>query len=394
MVVAPTYPMLWDSTIATFLDLAEDARILKDFSRTHKRAILSGRRTVLFRSAEKPNRLRGPNLGWFWIDEGALTRLEDLLIMLGRLRLPPARGWVTTTPRGKDFLYKMFVEGSKKDPNYDYVQCSSRANIYLPADFVPSLLAAYDSAFASQEVDGEFLDDTFGRLIPDWQIDRIPELVRPDRPGGPRWITCDLGEGGGRDSTVILVGDDFGILFGEESKWDGPPAAAAKIARHRSTFDVRQERIVYDAGGGRGLDIVPYLEQHGITEAIPYRGSKEKGGGDKFENTRSKMAWRFRQAVDPDRPRPVPELSYDPHRKPSVFDPDPVKAPTILQPPFCVPKDWALWDHFEQEARALKWHHKGRKIALENKEDLVKALGHSPNVIDAVLMRFKLGDDV
>jgi hypothetical protein len=220
-------------------------------------------------------------------------------------------------------------------------------------------------------------------LVPDWQIDRLPTLVRPNAPGGPRWLACDLGEGGGRDSTVILVGDQHGVLHGEESPWVGPAEAASLISQLVRTYDVRQDRIVYDAGGGRGLDIEPYLEQHGITDAIPYRGSKE--GGGKFLNRRSKMAWRLRQRLDPERPKPPPPLIYDPDRKPSVFDAEVVREHEP-QPPFCLPNDKPWWGLLSEELKSLKYHHKGKLIALEPKEDLCKRLRRSPNCVDALLM--------
>ena len=307
MVLAPTYAMLRDATLRTFLDLTERAGVLRVFNKSEMRAELGGDRTVLFRSADRPDRLRGPNLGWFWLDEAAMMSEPVWLIMLGRLREMPARAWCTTTPRGKNWLWKVFNQGGS---GYHVTRALSRTNAFIPPEFVQSLLDAYDPTFAAQEVEGEFLDDAFGQLIPDFWVDRLPGLVRPNKPGGPRWLTCDLGEGGGRDSTVILVGDAFGIQHGQESPWVGPVEAAHLIAGLVRTWDVRQDRIVYDAGGGRGLDIAPYLDQHGITAAIPYRGSKE--GGSKFENRRSKVAWRLRQRLDPERPKPPPQLAYDP----------------------------------------------------------------------------------
>lgn len=388
-IVAPTYPMLRDATLMTFLDLVRRAKVLRKFHKQDMVAELTGNRTVLFRSADKPDRLRGPNLSWFWLDEAAMMDKQAWLIMMGRRRVKPGLAWATTTPRGKNWVHEIFVENRR--PDYACVRASSRTNQFLPDDFVQSLVDAYDEQFAAQEIDGDFLDDTLGRLIPDWHLDQIPMLVRPRGPAGPRWLTCDLGEGGGRDSTVILAGDDFGILFGEESSWVGPAEAAYLIRQLMSTWDVPQERIVYDAGGGRGLDILPYLERLGITEALPYKGGRS--GGREFANRRTRMAWKLRQRLDPERPKPPPPLTYDPDRKPSVFDPPPLVLPPQKQPPFCIPPDWPLWANLRQEAAALRWFHKGKVIALEPKELLQKAIGRSPNVIDALQMRFALGDD-
>ena len=387
-ILAPTYPMLRDATLRTFLELTKRAGILKAFNKAEMTAELVGNRTVLFRSADKPDRLRGPNLGWFWIDEAAMCDPSVWLIMMGRRRRAPGLAWVTTTPRGKNWVHRVFVE--QATPHHACIRASSLTNQYLPRDFVQSLVDAYDEQFAMQEIGGEFLDDVFGRLVPDWHIDRIPSLARPNRPGGLRWMTADLGEGGGRDSTVILAGDDLGILWGEESPWVGPAQAAAILAKQSRVWGVPHDRIVYDAGGGRGLDIEPYLEQHGITDAVAYKGSRS--GGKQFETRRSRMGWLLRQRLDPERPKPPPPLRYDPDWQPSVFEPPPV-ARAELQPPFTIPPGWPLWPLLAQELRALKWHHKGKLIALEPKEQLMKTLGRSPNVVDALKMRFILGDD-
>lgn len=387
MVVAPTYPMLRDATLRSFLDLVEPAGILREFNRAEMRVELVGRRTVLFRSGDKPDRLRGPNLGWFWPDEAAMLDPAVWLIGMGRLRQPPAVAWATTTPRGRNWVWKTFVDAG---PDYDVVRASTWSNGFIPPDFARTLVEAYDVTFAQQEIEGEFLAETLGQLLPDFWVDRLPDLKRPNRSGGPRWLTCDLGEGGGRDSTVLMVGDDLGILHCEESSWAGPIQAAHRLRELVRAWDVRQDRIVYDRGGGRGLDIEPYLEQHGITDAVPYRGSKE--GGSTFENRRSKVAWRLRQRLDPERPTPPPPLVYDPDRKPSAFDA--IEAPSHeLQPPFCLPAQAPWWPRLQAEMKALFWQHKGKKIALERKEDMVKRIKRSPDVLDALLMRFTLDSE-
>ena len=69
-VIAPTFPMLRDATLRTFLALCERLheqgyQVLKQFHRGNMVAELITGTTVLFRSADDPERLRGPNLGFF-----------------------------------------------------------------------------------------------------------------------------------------------------------------------------------------------------------------------------------------------------------------------------------------------------------------------------------------
>ena len=92
--------MLMDSTLATFLELTRTGGVLADFSKSEMVARLVNGTQILFRSADDPNRLRGINLGWFFMDEAAvLDANETWLILLARLRETPGRAWLCTTPR-------------------------------------------------------------------------------------------------------------------------------------------------------------------------------------------------------------------------------------------------------------------------------------------------------
>jgi predicted phage terminase large subunit-like protein len=156
-VIGPTKGMLSDSTIRMFLDLTRAAGVLRDWNKTENNALLCNGTTVMFRSADEPDRLRGPNLGWFWMDEGALCSHETWLIMLGRLREVPSRAWVTTTPRGfNNWIYNTFVKMSS--PDYAVIRSSTRDNIFRQHGFIERLEAEYPILFQRQEIDGEFVD--------------------------------------------------------------------------------------------------------------------------------------------------------------------------------------------------------------------------------------------
>jgi phage terminase large subunit len=160
MIVAPTYRMLEDVTVAAFTETLE--RHNRPYNRVRSRQLIeTGNGKVFTRSAEHPDRLRGPNLSWALIDEAALCRDTVWPIMLGRLRLNSAVALVTTTPSGYNWLYHYWVE--MQNESYGMVQCSTRENYHLDADFVGELEASYTDQFAAQEIDGQFV--TFEGLI-------------------------------------------------------------------------------------------------------------------------------------------------------------------------------------------------------------------------------------
>lgn len=153
MVVAPTYPMLRDATMHTFFEILDEAGIQYEFNKTDGEAQLFGHR-VLFRSADQPNRLRGTNLMWAWLDEGALMRSAVWNIILGRLRVGKASAWVTTTPAGFNWVHERVNCGA---PGYELIRARTADNAYLPSDYVEDLQATYSGEFAAQELDGEFV---------------------------------------------------------------------------------------------------------------------------------------------------------------------------------------------------------------------------------------------
>lgn len=156
MIIAPTYRMLSDATLVTFLELTRAGGVLAEFNKSDMACVLVNGTRVLLRSADDPDRLRGVNLGWFFLDEGALCTKETWLILLGRLREAPGKGWVCTTPRGFDWLYETFVQS--KSANYEVINSSTRENIFLPADFVARLEQQYTEQWQRQEIGGEFCE--------------------------------------------------------------------------------------------------------------------------------------------------------------------------------------------------------------------------------------------
>jgi len=154
-IIAPTYRMLQDATLQTFLEMARKADIIREWRRSDMLMTLENGTEILFRSADDPDKLRGPNLGWFWLDEAAMMPELVFDLMIGRLRLNPGRGWVTTTPKGMNWLYNLFGKGRE---GYSLTQCSTRSNIFLPKHFSGTLMEKYKGVFLEQEEGGKFVE--------------------------------------------------------------------------------------------------------------------------------------------------------------------------------------------------------------------------------------------
>ncbi len=124
--------------------------------------------TILLRSLEEPERLRGTNLAWFGIDELSYTREEAWLRLEARLRDPRARrlcGFGVWTPQGHDWIYKRFVK--KPVSGYACVRAKPFENRFLlekTPDYYERLESSYDPKFYQQEVLGEYLNSKADRV--------------------------------------------------------------------------------------------------------------------------------------------------------------------------------------------------------------------------------------
>lgn len=118
---------------------------------------------VLLESADndrKIERLRGPSVAWFWMDEAALIPEKAWRILVGRLRAGDYRNaWITTTPKGRNWIYDKFHPDSDEqlDSVNNVLGVPSYANPHLALDYRRDILGEYGGQFRDQEVMGAFV---------------------------------------------------------------------------------------------------------------------------------------------------------------------------------------------------------------------------------------------
>lgn len=209
LITAPTYRMLEDSTLRTFLEVAE-GRVV-DFIKSEMVAVLENGSEVLFRSVEDPERLRGPNVTWWFADEAAMYRPITWQIGIGRLRQYGAGyAWLTTTPKGRNWLYKTFAQEQRDD--HRLIRVRTTDNPYLDAAFVGALEQSYAGDFARQELDAEFVSFE-GLIYPEYDAGVHRSVTPIDRE---RIVRVAAGvDWGYTNPGAILVGglDGDGRLY-------------------------------------------------------------------------------------------------------------------------------------------------------------------------------------
>lgn len=287
MVLAPTYPMLRDASLRTFRELARP--LIAEFNTSTMTMLLRNGTTILWRSADNPERLRGPNLGWFWLDEAGQMTRDVWLIMIGRLRKQPARAWLTTTPNGKNWLYDVFelLAGS----NMATIRSSSRDNVFNPAGFVDNLAASYTSEFAAQEIEGDYVDPSGALFRRDWFH------VHDSAPAGLDWVRYwDLAistkSSADYTASVAAAIDGDGTLWLRDmvrGRYDWPDQRRIMAQTMYAEPDVRQgiEEALHGIAALQDLQREPSLanvamqgirvDRDKLSRALPWAARAERG---------------------------------------------------------------------------------------------------------------------
>lgn len=266
MVVAPTYPMLRDATLRTFLTIAAEAQ--PQFYKTEMRVQLVNGAEILFRSADEPDRLRGVNLNWAWIDEAALCPVGTWDVVIGRLRGDSTAGpcWVTTTPKGRNWLYERQTEMA-------VFRATTFDNPFLNRDFVASLQSAYsgNSAFARQELYGEFV--SFEGLVYE-EFDRGVHIWQGAWPAFKQ-VIAGVDEGYVNPAVILVIGlDGDGRAYVVEEFYRRRVLQADVVAEARRLAEVWHVEAFYVDPSAAGL--IAEMQSMGLN-ALPGRNEVMPG---------------------------------------------------------------------------------------------------------------------
>ena len=185
LVGAPTYPMLRDATLTSFLEVVGRNGIPHELNKSELILVMkdTGSR-IYFRAVDDFERLRGTNLAWFGLDELTYTAEESWLRLEGRLRDPLAKrlcGFAVWTPKGFDWVYRRFIRNHVD--GYDIVLAKAFENKHVldkVPDFYDRLKASYDAKFFEQEVLGEYLNVQAGVVYHAFKRARNAKEVKLD----------------------------------------------------------------------------------------------------------------------------------------------------------------------------------------------------------------------
>ncbi len=206
LIASPTSVLMQDTTFPTFKALAQDLGIwgpvtveyLKEavFTPTGEAQVkmtpyptvaLTTGATIRFRTAEDPEKLRGPNLSGVWLDEASLMLHEAFNVAIACLREQGEQGWLsaTFTPKGLGhWTYDVFGKGRA---NTDIVHADTGENPFNPTGFRATLATQYSPQRQRQELGGQFVSLEGAEWPAEYFGDHIWADTFPDH-----WLTCAL----------------------------------------------------------------------------------------------------------------------------------------------------------------------------------------------------------
>jgi hypothetical protein len=218
--------------------------------------------------------MRGPNLGWFYIDQAEEVDEDKFLALLGRLRkkspwpmadggvtlapdgtpwVAPTYGLVTFNPEGRNWVWKYFHEQSPDhQPDYHLYMASTfdgQAAGFISKEYVERMLRVYPEAARKRYLDGSW--DIFeGRVYP--MFDRDDHvLARIDRQ--PTWLLYESIDHGLRNHTAVgwWALDHAGNIYLLDEHYE----AEKPVAYHAACIKAKREAL------GQVI-AVTYLDAH------------------------------------------------------------------------------------------------------------------------------------
>lgn len=285
--------------------------------------------------------------------------------------------WVVSDVYGKD----QWVDGP--DPiKVGSKMVQPRSRTFIPArlsdnpfldEIYEANLDALPEPLRSAIRDGNWMisheDDPWQVLPTNWVLQAQDRWTRePPRNAPMCAIGVDIAQGGA-DQTVLQMRYDYWLADPIAIPGRDTPLGsdiAALVIKHRRN----KAAVILDMGGGYGGSAYEHLktnlEQMGGDQVVfGFNGAEaiHTRTADRqlaFANKRAEAWWRFREALDPDQEGGSP----------------------VMLP----------WDPgLRSELLSVHWKLTPRGIMIENKQDVIKRLGHSPDKADAAIMAWAVG---
>lgn len=271
-------------------------------------------------------------------------RLRGRTVTMPRIRL-------FTSPDSFNAAHAWFVNLCNKNPR-SIINASALDNIYTSDEFKADLLERYPpgTQLYEQQICGKIVDSRSANMAID---DRSFTNNRPEhRSNMPVWIGCDLA-GAGRDDSVFVAIDEYGFLESRRFHHAETQLLVSELLQMNQQYNVAG--VCIDSTGGFGNGLYDYTKRSvKNVDAVNFGSAAED---DSYNNIRTEMHFGLRKAVS--------ETNF-----------------------YCPDMDDGA--KIREECRyALYFVDNKGRTAMFHKDDIKKAIGRSPDALDALLLAVK-----
>lgn len=273
----PIAPMLRDILQRTMDDLLEKWEIPYDFRVSplpeYRLHFAEGSHTILLRTMETANRIRGQNLCAVGFDE-ADTANKNVATQAMRMALARLRDgnvqqfYAATTPEGFGWAYETFEKNASDDTAL--IRARTSDNPHLPEGFIDSLLENYPEQLIKAYLEGVFVNLNTGQVYD--RFDRAKHVTTdlPDVDREPLRIGIDFNISNTNAVVGVRLGNQL-LLIDEISGAHDTDALAQEIQRR---YPGRRIYVYPDASGGNrstnaSRTDIQILESYGFSNQSP-----------------------------------------------------------------------------------------------------------------------------
>ncbi len=269
----PIAPMLRDILQRGMDELLEKWKIPFDFRASplpeYTLHFAEGSHTILLRTMETANRIRGQNLCAVGFDE-ADTASKSVATQAMRMALARLRSgnvqqfYAATTPEGFGWAFDTFEKNASEDTAL--IRAKTTDNPYLPKGFVDSLLENYPDQLIKSYLEGVFVNLNTGQVYD--RFDRAKHVIAelPNVENEPLRIGIDFNVTNTNAVIGVRIGDRL-VVIDEVSGAHDTDALAQEIRRRYP----EQRIYVYPDASGQNRHTnssrtdIAILESYGFT---------------------------------------------------------------------------------------------------------------------------------
>ena len=352
IVSAQNYDALHRVIFTETMKRLEELGIPYTYNKTAKEIHVGKRGLAFGMTSENPTGILGlSNIDILVMDEAAYQVEEAYNWASDRLRGPEVgvpKKRLFSSPDSFNAIHAWFIDLCVKHPEC-VIHASALDNYKNNEEFRKELLERYPEGtqLYEQQILGHIVDSRSANMAID---DRLFATDRPaHRDGEPVWIGCDLA-GAGRDDSVYVAIDDYGFVESRRFHHAETQKLVSELLQMNQQYNVAGCCIDTTGGFGTGLFDYTHKVVHNV-DGINFGSAAED---DTYNNIRTQMHFGLRK-----------DVAESHFYMPSTDDGAKIR---------------------EESRYALYYIDNKGRTAMFPKEDIKKAIGRSPDALDALLL--------